>query len=158
MCIRDRVSTENNWGDKGEKVPASQMGKYYSYEGAVYGLYRDEACTQWIEDIKIGPNGSTTAQELRRTALWLKEKKAPKGWALSGDVVPFNTGAGTTVKLNEQPNYGELTIRKLDGTNKKKVIPQNGFTFKLTNNATNESWTQTSIKGGIVTVSYTHLS
>ena len=148
------VSTENDWGDKGEKVPASQMGKYYSYEGAVYGLYRDEACTQWIEDITIGPNGSTTAQELRRTALWLKEKKAPKGWALSGDVVPFNTGAGTTVKLNEQPNYGELTIRKLDGTNKKKVIPQNGFTFKLTNNATNESWTQTSIKGGIVTFSH----
>ena len=148
------VSTENDWGDKGEKVPASQMGKYYSYEGAVYGLYRDEACTQWIEDIKIGPNGSTTAQELRRTALFLKEKKAPKGWALSGDVVPFNTGAGTTVKLNEQPNYGELTVMKLDGTNGKAAIPQAGFTFKLTNNATNESWTQTTTKAGSVTFSH----
>ena len=150
------ISSENEWGDKGVKVPASQMKDQYSYEGAVYGVYKDEACTQWVEDLTIGADGMTTAQMLRGTTYFLKEKTAPKGWALSGDVQQIDTGNGTTVTLNEQPNYGELTIRKIDGTNKQSRIPESGFTFRLTNNATNETWEQTSDNTGVVI--FTHLA
>lgn len=148
------ISSENQWGDKGVKVPASQMKDKYSYEGAVYGVYKDESCTQLVEDLTIGADGMTTAQMLRGTTYFLKEKTAPKGWALSGDVQKVDTGGGTTVTLNEQPNYGELTIKKVDGTNKQALIPQEGFIFTITNDATQESWTQTSDISGKVTFSH----
>ena len=45
---------------------------------------------------------------------------------------------------------------KLDGTNKKQAIPESGFKFKLTNDATNESWEQTSDNTG--KVKFAHLA
>lgn len=63
----------------------------YSLEGAVYGVYTDAKCTKKVFEITTNANGyanSPTSVSSENT-YYAKELKAPKGYALSNEILQF---------------------------------------------------------------------
>ena len=63
----------------------------YSLEGAVYGVYTDAKCTQKLGEITTNANGYAdypTSVPSDKT-YYAKELKAPKGYALSNEILEF---------------------------------------------------------------------
>ncbi|MBM6830980.1 VaFE repeat-containing surface-anchored protein [Faecalicoccus acidiformans] len=70
---------------------------YGTMEGAQYGLYSDASATQQIGTFTIGANGeSNTIDELKAGTYYIKEIKAPEGYALDTQIYPVTVEAGET--------------------------------------------------------------
>ncbi|MBE6014554.1 MAG: hypothetical protein E7241_04215 [Lachnospiraceae bacterium] len=66
-------------------------------EGAEYGIYSDESCTQLIESNKTNGFGKITFWDLdQNTTYYIKELKAPEGYKLDENVHQVNTLAKKT--------------------------------------------------------------
>ena len=57
-------------------------------EGAVYTLYKDEACTEVYGTYTTDANGEFTVSGLPAQTYYLKETETPAGYELSEDVIP----------------------------------------------------------------------
>lgn len=91
----------------------------YSLEGAVYGVYKDEACTQKIGEITLAEDG-TGSLEVRRTGLlYIKELFAPEGFSLDDEVYTVQVGIMETVSIEvgDDPinDPAPILVQKLDG-------------------------------------------
>ncbi|MDM8271525.1 VaFE repeat-containing surface-anchored protein [Thermophilibacter provencensis] len=78
----------------------------YSLEGAVYGIYRDEACEQLVDTMTTDASGHATYAPLELGTYWLKETDPPRGFARDGGTyrVEVNgAGANTRVGVTDQP-------------------------------------------------------
>lgn len=99
----------------------------YSLEGAVYGIYEDEACTTLCKNVTTDATGMTEAVELEKKTYYLKEIKAPMGFLKSAKVESFviKSGETTVVTVQETPKRIEpkLLIEKVDAETGKN-IPQ----------------------------------
>ena len=90
----------------------SDNNRMYSLEGAVYGIYGDEACTEFLFDMTTNANGiakSSQTVEGYRT-YYAKEIKAPENFELDPRVIPFEPANRTEnripvyeAKSTEQP-------------------------------------------------------
>lgn len=70
---------------------------YGTMEGAQYGLYSDASAKTQIGTFTIGANGeSNTIDELKAGTYYIKEIKAPKGYALDQNIYPVTVAAGET--------------------------------------------------------------
>ena len=97
----------------------------YSLEGAEYTLYEDAACTQAAKTrsgdravIKTLANGDSKAIEVETGTYYIKETKAPKGYALdtsahSIEVIKDKTSSFAARDIPKS-NEVELLIQKLD--------------------------------------------
>ena len=56
--------------------------KHYNLEGAVYGVYSDENCTNLLGSLTLDESGSATLNELPVGTVYVKEIAAPKGFLL----------------------------------------------------------------------------
>ena len=56
----------------------------YSLEGAVFGVYRDEACTDEAARVTTDAGGNGAARGLVAGTYWVRELQAPAGYALDG--------------------------------------------------------------------------
>lgn len=71
----------------------------YSLAGAEYGIYSDQSCTKKVKSFTTDANGNSNKVELKAGAYWVKETKAPKGYALDKRTYKINVVANQTSEL-----------------------------------------------------------
>lgn len=110
--------------------------------GAKYGIYTDSACTNKVDTITTGSDGSATSKALAAGTYYVKEIQAPTGYVISDKVHTLTVKAGqtTTFTATDKEQLGALTLYKegevLTGWNgsnfnyELRKLP--GATFKVT--------------------------
>lgn len=87
--------------------------------GAVFGVYKDEACTSLITDMPSTDAKGTSSVEFTKTQeiVYLKEITAPVGYCLSTDVcnVKLVAGGNTNVTVKNKEQKGKIKIHKSGG-------------------------------------------
>ena len=97
---------------------------YGSMEGAEYGLYSDEACTKKVGTFTIGKDGKSNVIEKleARKTYYIKETKAPEGYALDTSVHHATIESGKTqvksVKDTPQSDPILVVLKKKDSSSK----------------------------------------
>ena len=90
----------------------------YSLAGAEYGVFTDEGCTNKAATIKTDSKGNGSADQLAPGTYWVRETKAPKGYALDGKAhrVTVSAGRDSHVDAPEQPQSNPLglAVAKVD--------------------------------------------
>lgn len=90
----------------------------YSLEGALFGVYADEECRSLAATMEAGPDGRARADGLDPGVYWVREERAPAGYAL--DPAPRRAevpdGAAVTVEMADEPQGVPLAVavRKAD--------------------------------------------
>ncbi len=109
---------------------------------AEYGIYTDSACTNKVDTLKTGSDGTDTSKGLVAGTYYVKEITAPEGYVLSDEIhtVVVKAGQTTVFTANDKEQMGALTIYKegevltgWNGTNfvyELRKLP--GATFKVT--------------------------
>ena len=72
----------------------------YSLEGAVYGVYSDEACTELVASMTTDADGRARAERIKSGEYWVKEISPSPGYALDGSAYPVTVSAGQTAAVN----------------------------------------------------------
>ena len=90
----------------------------YSLEGAEYTVYRDEAMTDVVGTITTDAAGKGSLANLNAGEYYLKETKAPKGYALADEVTKFSIAADATTEKAVQDGakytIDPLSVQKVD--------------------------------------------
>ncbi|MDY3918609.1 MAG: SpaA isopeptide-forming pilin-related protein [Candidatus Limivivens sp.] len=102
--------------------------------GAVYGLYKDKACTEL--EVRFQPtdeNGEATTPRftMEQELYYVKEITAPAGYELSEKVYPVKVTENTTVQagvFEDEPIYGKVKLKKTASFNGK---PLSGAVYGL---------------------------
>ncbi len=85
----------------------------YSFEGAEFGVYNNANTTSGqVGKLVTDKNGKTNTLDLNAGTYWVKELKAPKGYALSSEVKKVQVSAGktTTVTFADLPQMDPVGI------------------------------------------------
>ena len=84
----------------------------YSKEGAIYGVYKEQACTTKIADLTTDAQGNSNTVEVDAGTYFVKEIKAPKGFVLDKKVHPVTVTAGRTavVKVKDLPQLDPVGV------------------------------------------------
>lgn len=86
---------------------------YGTMEGAQYGLYSDASATQQVGTFTIGADGKSNVIEgLEAKTYYIKETKAPEGYALDQNIysVAVNAGETTTKAFVDIPQSDPINI------------------------------------------------
>ena len=107
----------------------------YSIEGAEFGVYNNASASDnsKVGTLKTNANGESNTLTLNVGTYYVKELKAPKGYALDTQIKKITVASGTTttVSFADQPQMDtiDLLVRKVDAdTDKSK--PQGNATLK----------------------------
>jgi len=103
---------------------ATDGNSNYSLDGAVFGVYSDNACTARVTSVTLSGDGSSatgTATDLAASAYYVKETRAPQGYKLDTTVYPVIVTPGSTTMVNgpggvsDQPLYAWIDLQKQSG-------------------------------------------
>lgn len=72
----------------------------YSLQGAQYGVYTDKSCTNKVATITTNASGYGKVEGLDPQTHYVKETKAPNGYALDTKVYTVKIESGETVRVN----------------------------------------------------------
>ena len=72
----------------------------YSLEGAVYGIYSDEGCTQEVARVTTNADGYAKAEKLAAGGYWIKELSASKGYDVKDGASYVEVKSGETAKVD----------------------------------------------------------
>lgn len=90
----------------------------YSLQGAVYGVYSDEACKKSVGSLTTKADGTSNKLTLNAGTYYIKETKAPTGFALDKEIhkVTISAGKPSTLKVKDTPinDPFTLTLEKID--------------------------------------------
>lgn len=114
---------------------------YYSVVGAEYGVYSDASATRLLGKLTIASNGWSNTIDLDAGKVYLKELKAPPGFALDPKIyeVTVNAGVKTTRTFKDKPQFDPIGVllRKVDKDTGNNIPQGNGslkdahFEFKF---------------------------
>lgn len=84
----------------------------YSLEGAIYGVYKEQACTTKVADLATDAQGNSNTVEVDAGTYYVKETKAPKGFVLDEQVHPVTVTAGKTavLKVKDLPQLDPVGV------------------------------------------------
>ena len=85
----------------------------YKLEGAQYGLYTDAGATNQINTLTIGADGwSNKVDGLTASTYYIKEIKAPQGYALDPTIYSIQVNGGTTAtkELKDFPQSDPISV------------------------------------------------
>lgn len=109
----------------------------YSLAGAEYGVYTNSVCTNKIATLKTNESGNSNTVELNAGTYYIKEIKAPKGYALDKTVykATVNSSQTTTVNVKDNPQNDpvNVVVGKYDGEktyNGQANLPQGSASLK----------------------------
>lgn len=110
----------------------------FSLEGAIYTVYADSSCTKYRAQLKTDAKGISNTVKLDAGTYYVKETKAPKGFAADKTVhkVKLIENQMNVLKVVEQPNNnGKLTLIKEsanpDMTNGNPCYSLKGTTYQV---------------------------
>lgn len=85
---------------------------YYDITGAEYGVYTGSNATGQVATLTIGSNGWSQEISLDAGTYYIKEIKAPKGYALDGTIYPItvNSGSRATMNFTDRPQTDPVSI------------------------------------------------
>lgn len=90
----------------------------YSLQGAEYGVYSNSNATGLVGTLTTGSNGWSQEITLGAGTYYVKEVRAPKGYALDNTVYTVNISGGnkTTATYSDKPFYDPISmvLRKVD--------------------------------------------
>ena len=90
----------------------------YSLEGAVYGVYTDAGCTAQVGELVTDASGTSGLLAVDAGSYYVKEKTAPRGYALDETVYKVEVAVGQTAQVNAedipQKNLLEVLLKKYD--------------------------------------------
>lgn len=90
----------------------------YSLPGAVYGIYKDQGATSKVGELTILDNGKSNTVTLEAGTYYLKETKAPDGYALDSEIHPVRVTSlqENNVTMQDEPLYysQDLLLKKVD--------------------------------------------
>ncbi|MBS6503463.1 MAG: LPXTG cell wall anchor domain-containing protein [Clostridium sp.] len=114
---------------------------YYSIAGAEYGVFKNSNATGQVATLTIGSNGWSQEIQLDSGTYYIKETKAPKGYALDRNIYPItvNSGSKAVGNYKDKPQFDPVGVllRKVDsdtGANKPQgngSLADAHFTFKF---------------------------
>ena len=86
--------------------------EHYNLEGAVYGVYSDENCTNLLGSLTLDESGSATLDELPVGTVYVKEIAAPKGFLLDPAVhtVEIKNQEESVLTVTDTP-VGDFNLR-----------------------------------------------
>ncbi len=84
------------------EISAANSG--YSLRGAEYGIYSDSKCTKLTSTLVTDEKGSAKSEKLSIGNYWIKETKAPEGYAKDLTVYPVTVNSSVAVRLNVKDN------------------------------------------------------
>lgn len=104
----------------------------YEYRNAVYGVYKDQGCTDLAYKLTLDANGNGTQNQVKPGTYYIREITAPKGYLRSQVIHPVTVKAGGTGTANvqETPKKGRIIVRKIDAVTT-ETVDKAGFTFEL---------------------------
>ncbi len=84
----------------------------YSLKDAVYGVYGDSGCTDQRATLTTDESGNSNSVDLSPGTYWIKEIRAPKGFALdtAAHQITITGGQNTTVELQDNPQADPIAI------------------------------------------------
>lgn len=84
----------------------------YSFEGAEFGVYSDANTTTQVGTLITDKDGKSNALSLNAGTYWIKELKAPKGYALSSEVkkIQVTPGQTATVTFADLPQMDPVGV------------------------------------------------
>lgn len=84
----------------------------YSLKDAVYGVYGDSGCTDQRATLTTDEGGNSNSVDLSPGTYWIKEIRAPKGFALdtAAHQITISGGQNTTVELQDNPQTDPIAI------------------------------------------------
>lgn len=101
---------------------ATNNNDCYSLKGAQYGVYKEKSCKNKVGTLTTKENGETNSLKLNEGIYYVKETKAPKGYALDKTVytVKVQSGKTATVKVKDTPQSDPIPmlLGKYDGEKK----------------------------------------
>ena len=117
---RGRVTVRKASSDPG----VTDGNALYSVEGATYGLFSDEACTQDTGvRLTTRADGTSEAAEVAPGTYWVRELSEPRGYALSDEAVRVEVPAGGEAEASSadtpQANPLGVVLAKVDAENGK---------------------------------------
>ena len=88
-------------------------------DGAVYGVYKNSACTDQLLTIAMTGEDGISYSDYFDAALetvYVKEITAPNGYAINKTVYPVHVSAGSSVEVEavDTPVKGKITVKKQD--------------------------------------------
>lgn len=85
----------------------------YSLQGARYGIYGDQACTNLVETLVTDASGNSNTVSIQMGNYWVKELEASKGYELDKTVYPATVKANETAILTvkEKPTNDPASIK-----------------------------------------------
>ena len=98
---------------KGSLLPdVTSNNEHYSLEGAVYGVYSDEGCTNLLGSLTLDESGSATLDELPVGTVYVKEITAPKGFLLDQTIhaVEIKIQEESALTVTDTP-VGDFNLR-----------------------------------------------
>jgi uncharacterized surface anchored protein len=140
----------------GKDFGSSMQNKYYSLQGTVYDIYKDDGTK--TTTITTDNYGKATSSPLKLGKYYALESKAPAGYLLNPSKISFELKyAGQTVEITstaiaqeEQEQKGNVTLVKEDS--KTGAIPQGGAVYELRRTSDDKLMKEVTVKDGKATV------
>ncbi|EJM6035837.1 Cys-Gln thioester bond-forming surface protein [Enterococcus faecalis] len=145
----------------GKEFGSTMFNKYYSLEGAVYDIYKENGAK--VSSMTTDVYGKATSSLLKLGKYYALESKAPDGYLLNKNKIPFDLKyAGQTIEITsanivqeEQEQKGNATLIKEDS--KTGSVPQggaklDGAVYELHRTSDNRLMKEVTIKNGNATV------
>ena len=104
----------------------------YSLEGAEYGVYSDQECEALVGTLETDSSGKTGDLSLIEGTYYVKETKAPTGYALDETVheVAVSANDSATVEISDVPQGNPIDVMALKvDADTKKATPQGAATL-----------------------------
>ncbi len=98
---------------KGSLLPdVTSNNEHYSLEGAVYGVYSDEGCTNLLGSLTLDESGTATLDKLPVGTVFVKEITAPKGFLLDQTIhaVEIKNQEESALTVTDTP-IGDFNLR-----------------------------------------------
>lgn len=113
-----------------EKPEVTNGNACYSLKEAVYGVYTDAECKNQAATLTTDESGNSNEVQLNAGTYWVRETKAPKGYAWNQTIYPVTIRSGETVvvKATDAPtmNPVEILLKKLDSETKQNQAQGHG--------------------------------
>lgn len=95
-----------------DNVEVIQNNKCYSLAGAEYGVYADKECKTLVATLKTDESGKSNTVELAKATYYLKETKAPKGFAIDTTIYNVTVISKETniLKVSDKPQVNPVDI------------------------------------------------